>query len=113
MNLSVGSFQLFTGPSLYRNVPGADPRAATLRVSTSLARAKCVPDRSNRGEVTLVLEGAPDHAVELTPTELVRLVGVREAAGLTRKEALSAVASETGVAKREVYDAVVAAKAVP
>jgi len=66
-----------------------------------------------RGEVTLVLEGAPEHAVELTPTELVRLVGVREAAGLTRKEALAAVASETGVAKREVYDAVVAAKDLP
>jgi 16S rRNA (cytidine1402-2'-O)-methyltransferase len=66
-----------------------------------------------RGEVTLVLEGAPEHAVELTPGELVRLVGVREAAGLTRKEALAAVASETGLPKRDVYDAVVKAKAEP
>ena len=66
-----------------------------------------------RGEVTLVLEGAPERTVELTPDELVRLVGVREAAGLTRKEAMSAVASETGLAKREVYDAVVAAKPKP
>ncbi len=63
-----------------------------------------------RGEVTLVLEGAAEPTVELTPGELVRQVGVREAAGLTRKEALAAVAAETGRPKSEVYDAVVAAK---
>ncbi len=63
-----------------------------------------------RGEVTLVLEGAPEPRVELTPAELVRLVGVREAAGLTRKEALAAVAAETGRPRSDVYDAVVAAK---
>ena len=63
-----------------------------------------------RGEVTLVLEGAPEPTVELTAAELVRLVGVREAAGLTRKEALAAVAAETGVPRSTVYDAVVAAK---
>ncbi len=63
-----------------------------------------------RGEVTLVLEGAPERTEVLDGPELVRLVAVREAAGLTRKEALAAVASETGLPKREVYDAVVAAK---
>jgi 16S rRNA (cytidine1402-2'-O)-methyltransferase len=63
-----------------------------------------------RGEVTLVLEGAPEPTVELTPAELVRLVGVRETAGLTRKEALAAVAAESGLPKSAVYDAVVAAK---
>ncbi|MEX2289093.1 MAG: 16S rRNA (cytidine(1402)-2'-O)-methyltransferase [Mycobacteriales bacterium] len=63
-----------------------------------------------RGEVTLVLEGAAERLVELAPAELVRLVGVREAAGLTRKEALAAVAAETGLPRRDVYDAVVAAK---
>jgi 16S rRNA (cytidine1402-2'-O)-methyltransferase len=63
-----------------------------------------------RGEVTLVLAGAPEQTEELTPDELVRLVGVREQAGLTRKEALAAVAAETGLPKRDVYDAVVAAK---
>ena len=63
-----------------------------------------------RGEVTLVLEGAPEPTVERTPDELVRLVGVREAAGLTRKEALAAVAAETGQPRSAVYDAVVAAK---
>jgi 16S rRNA (cytidine1402-2'-O)-methyltransferase len=65
-----------------------------------------------RGEITVVVAGAPEPTVELTPEELVRQVGVREAAGLTRKEAVAAVAQETGLPKREVYDAVVALKAV-
>ena len=64
-----------------------------------------------RGEVTVVVAGAPEPTVELTGEELVRQVGVREAAGLTRKEAIAAVAQETGRPKSEVYDAVVAAKA--
>ena len=63
-----------------------------------------------RGEVTLVLAGAPEPEVDATPAELVRLVGVREQAGLSRKEAVVAVAAETGLPKRDVYDAVVAAK---
>ncbi len=63
-----------------------------------------------RGEVTLVLAGAAPSSVELTADELVRLVSVREAAGLTRKEALAAVASETGLPRSTVYDAMVAAK---
>ncbi len=63
-----------------------------------------------RGEVTLVLAGAPEPEVDATPAELARLVGVREAAGLSRKEAIAAVAQELGVPKREVYDAVVGAR---
>ncbi len=63
-----------------------------------------------RGEVTLVLAGAPEPEVEAGPDELVRLVGVRELAGLTRKEAVQAVAQETGRPRREVYDAVVSSK---
>ncbi|MCW2606086.1 MAG: tetrapyrrole methylase [Frankiales bacterium] len=62
------------------------------------------------GEVTVVLAGAPEPTVELTPAELVRLVEVRQQAGLTRKEALAAVVVETGVPRRDVFDAVVAAK---
>lgn len=65
-----------------------------------------------RGEVTVVVAGAPAPSVELTGDELVRQVAVRESAGLTRKEAIAAVAQETGVLRRDVYDAVVAAKAV-
>jgi len=64
-----------------------------------------------RGEITVVVAGAPESAVELTGEELVRQVGVRELAGLTRKDAIAAVAQETGLARRVVYDAVVAAKA--
>ena len=63
-----------------------------------------------RGEVTVVVEGAALVTVESTPAELARLVAVREAAGEPRKEAIAGVARELGVAKREVYDAVVSAK---
>jgi 16S rRNA (cytidine1402-2'-O)-methyltransferase len=64
-----------------------------------------------RGEITLVVAGAPEPDVELSGEELVRQVRLREEAGLSRKEAVGAVAQETGVPKREVYDAVVASKA--
>lgn len=64
-----------------------------------------------RGEITVVVAGAAERDVELSAAELVRQVRHREAAGLTRKEAVAAVAQETGVPKREVYDAVVRAKA--
>ncbi len=63
-----------------------------------------------RGEVTVVLAGAPQRVEELTPEALAGMVVVRQEAGLTRKEALAAVAAETGLPKREVYAAVVAAK---
>ncbi|MDT0571544.1 16S rRNA (cytidine(1402)-2'-O)-methyltransferase [Streptomyces sp. DSM 3412] len=64
-----------------------------------------------RGEITVVVEGAPERgAEELDAEELVRRVRVREEAGERRKEAIAAVAVEAGVPKREVFDAVVAAK---
>ncbi|MFD0208447.1 16S rRNA (cytidine(1402)-2'-O)-methyltransferase [Streptomyces hirsutus] len=64
-----------------------------------------------RGEITVVVEGAPDHGPgEVDAAELVRRVRVREEAGERRKEAIAAVAVEAGVPKREVFDAVVAAK---
>ena len=37
-------------------------------------------------------------------------VTAREAAGTPRKEAIAAVAAESGLRKRDVYDAVVAAR---
>jgi 16S rRNA (cytidine1402-2'-O)-methyltransferase len=64
-----------------------------------------------RGEITVVVAGAPEPSVELTAEELVRQVHVREEAGLSRKDAVAAVAQETGVPRRDVYDAVVQAKA--
>ncbi len=64
-----------------------------------------------RGEITVVVEGAPETGpAELDADELVRRVQVREEAGERRKEAIAAVAVETGLPKREVFDAVVAAK---
>ncbi|MFF8611598.1 16S rRNA (cytidine(1402)-2'-O)-methyltransferase [Streptomyces sp. NPDC015350] len=64
-----------------------------------------------RGEITVVVEGAADTGPgELDAAELVRRVRVREEAGERRKEAIAAVAAEAGLPKREVFDAVVAAK---
>jgi 16S rRNA (cytidine1402-2'-O)-methyltransferase len=64
-----------------------------------------------KGEITVVVAGAPPAAPqELTPAELARLVAVREEAGERRKEAIAAVAVELSVPKRDVFDAVVAAK---
>ncbi|MER7754822.1 16S rRNA (cytidine(1402)-2'-O)-methyltransferase [Kitasatospora sp. NPDC097643] len=64
-----------------------------------------------KGEITVVVAGAPPAAPqELTPAELARLVAVREEAGERRKEAIAAVAVELSLPKREVFDAVVAAK---
>jgi 16S rRNA (cytidine1402-2'-O)-methyltransferase len=101
------------------DVLGADRRAVVCRELTKtheevrrgpLAELAAWAEGGVLGEVTVVLAGAPEPEVDLTPAELVRLVGVREEAGLTRKEALAAVAAEAGVPRREVYDAVVAAK---
>ncbi|MFF1794909.1 16S rRNA (cytidine(1402)-2'-O)-methyltransferase [Kitasatospora sp. NPDC086009] len=67
-----------------------------------------------RGEITVVVAGAPPAApAELTPAELARRVAVREEAGERRKEAIAAVAAELALPKREVFDAVVAAKNTP
>ncbi|MFG2501427.1 16S rRNA (cytidine(1402)-2'-O)-methyltransferase [Streptomyces sp. NPDC048441] len=64
-----------------------------------------------RGEITVVVEGAPEKSAgELGPDELVRRVRVREEAGERRKEAIAAVAADAGLPKRDVFDAVVAAK---
>jgi 16S rRNA (cytidine1402-2'-O)-methyltransferase len=63
-----------------------------------------------RGELTLVVAGAP--AVNAAPdaAALAAEVAEREAAGQLRKDAIAAVAAAHGVPKRDVFDAVVAAK---
>ncbi|GHE83386.1 ribosomal RNA small subunit methyltransferase I [Streptomyces longispororuber] len=67
-----------------------------------------------RGEITVVVEGAPERdPADLDDGELVRRVRAREEAGERRKEAIAAVAADTGVPKRRVFDAVVAAKHAP
>jgi 16S rRNA (cytidine1402-2'-O)-methyltransferase len=63
-----------------------------------------------RGEITVVVAGAPAAAAVTDPSELARLVAAREDAGATRKAAIAAVAAAAGVPKRVVFDAMVAAK---
>ncbi|WP_283959114.1 16S rRNA (cytidine(1402)-2'-O)-methyltransferase [Streptomyces sp. 35G-GA-8] len=99
---------------------GADRRAAVCRELTKtyeevrrggLGELAAWAAEGVRGEITVVVEGAPERtAGELDPEELVRRVQVREEAGERRKEAIAAVAAEAGLPKREVFDAVVAAK---
>ncbi|MFC8989036.1 16S rRNA (cytidine(1402)-2'-O)-methyltransferase [Streptomyces sp. NPDC056956] len=99
---------------------GADRRAAVCRELTKtyeevrrgpLAELAEWAAAGVRGEITVVVEGAPEPGPgDVDADELVRRVRVREAAGERRKEAIAAVAVEAGVPKREVFDAVVAAK---
>ncbi|MET9965745.1 16S rRNA (cytidine(1402)-2'-O)-methyltransferase [Streptomyces sp. NPDC006356] len=101
-------------------VLGADRRAAVCRELTKtyeevrrggLGELAAWAAEGVRGEITVVVEGAPDKgAEEVDAAELVRRVRVREEAGERRKEAIAAVAAEAGLPKREVFDAVVAAK---
>ncbi|HET9900125.1 MAG TPA: 16S rRNA (cytidine(1402)-2'-O)-methyltransferase, partial [Actinomycetes bacterium] len=63
-----------------------------------------------RGEITVVVEGAPVSQAAVTEDELARDVADRERAGEPRKAAIAAVALRAGVPKRRVYAAVLAAK---
>ncbi len=61
-----------------------------------------------RGEITLVVAGAP--AVEqrrYSAAELAAAVGQRQESGLSRRDSIAAVARELGVPRREVYSAAV------
>lgn len=62
------------------------------------------------GEITLVIAGVDPSIREYEPSELALMVAMREEAGLTRKEAIAAVSEVLSLAKRVVFDAVVAAK---
>jgi 16S rRNA (cytidine1402-2'-O)-methyltransferase len=63
-----------------------------------------------RGEITLVVAGAVAGPVAMSAGELAAEVAAEEAAGADRKEAIRAVVTRTGLPRRVVYDAVVAAK---
>ncbi|MFE1264917.1 16S rRNA (cytidine(1402)-2'-O)-methyltransferase [Streptomyces albogriseolus] len=99
---------------------GAERRAAVCRELTKtyeevrrgpLAELAAWAAEGVRGEITVVVEGAPEKGPEeIDDAELVRRVRVREEAGERRKEAIAAVAAEAGLPKRQVFDAVVAAK---
>jgi 16S rRNA (cytidine1402-2'-O)-methyltransferase len=99
---------------------GAERRAAVCRELTKtykevrrggLGELAAWAAEGVRGEITVVVEGAPEKGpAEIDAAELVRRVRAREEAGERRKEAIAAVAAEAGLPKREVFDAVVAAK---
>lgn len=59
-----------------------------------------------RGEVTIVVSGAEPVAPHLTADDMVALVREREEQGMTTRDAIAAVVDETGLRKREVYNAV-------
>jgi 16S rRNA (cytidine1402-2'-O)-methyltransferase len=63
-----------------------------------------------RGEITLVVAGAPEVVAASDAGTLAAEVAVRVEAGQDRKDAIAEVARVIGVPKREVFDAVVAAK---
>ncbi|MEU2993991.1 16S rRNA (cytidine(1402)-2'-O)-methyltransferase [Streptomyces griseoincarnatus] len=102
------------------DVFGGERRAAVCRELTKtyeeirrgpLAELAAWAAEGVRGEITVVVEGAPEkRPEEYDDAELVRRVRVREEAGERRKEAIAAVAAEAGLPKRQVFDAVVAAK---
>mgnify|MGYP002145446858 FL=1 len=64
------------------------------------------------GEITVVISGAGEGAKELSQQEIIEAVRKLESVGMDRKEAIAAVATELDLPKREVFDAMVAAKNV-
>jgi len=70
-----------------------------------------VADAPPKGEITLVVAGAPaGPATRPADPELAAEVADREAAGTARKEAIAEVARAHALPKREVYDAVLRAR---
>ncbi|MGI5167211.1 16S rRNA (cytidine(1402)-2'-O)-methyltransferase [Spirillospora sp. CA-253888] len=99
---------------------GADRPAAVCRELTKtyeevrrgpLAELAGWAEEGVRGEITLVVGGAPAPEGLSDPADLAAAVAAREAAGTPRKQAITEVAKENGLPKRVVYDAVVAARA--
>jgi 16S rRNA (cytidine1402-2'-O)-methyltransferase len=75
-----------------------------LRGTAAEIRATLAARPSIKGEMTLVIGGAPEHvAVDGDPKEIVALL---EQQGLERMEAIKAAAKQLGLPKRVVYQAV-------
>jgi 16S rRNA (cytidine1402-2'-O)-methyltransferase len=62
------------------------------------------------GELTVVLEGFDPGTRQFSQEELIRLVLEQESTGESRREAIAQVANVNKVAKRVVFDAMVAYK---
>ena len=76
-------------------------------VRGSLAELITWSNREILGEITLVISGAQP-SPETTAQDWVELVSTRVEVGETQRDAISSVARELGVPKRDVYDAVLA-----
>ena len=61
-------------------------------------------------KLTIVFDGATTGAKQNTQIEIVQKVLELESVGMARKEAISKVAADLDLAKRDVFDAMVAAK---
>ncbi|MBO0827406.1 MAG: 16S rRNA (cytidine(1402)-2'-O)-methyltransferase [Streptosporangiales bacterium] len=101
---------------------GADRRAVVCRELTktyeevergALADLVAWAGDGVRGEVTLVVAGAPPASASIDPVDLAAAVADRERAGEPRKEAIAAVAKDAGIPKRVVYAAVVRSADTP
>jgi len=63
------------------------------------------------GEITLVIAGpSAGEIAELTPVEIAAKVKELEGVGATRQEAVAQIATEFGLRKRAIFDALVASK---
>jgi 16S rRNA (cytidine1402-2'-O)-methyltransferase len=98
-------------------VLGPDRRAAVCRELTktyeevvrgTLAELAAWAVEGARGEITVVLEGAQPISAE--PADLVDRVEALVAKGMRLKDACAEVAAGTGASRRELYDAVLAAR---
>ncbi|MFE3444353.1 16S rRNA (cytidine(1402)-2'-O)-methyltransferase [Nocardia sp. NPDC059180] len=98
-------------------VLGPDRRAAVCRELTktyeeivrgTLAELAAWAVDGARGEITVVVEGAQPTTAE--PADLVAEVETRVGEGVRLKDACAEIASTTGVSRKELYDAVLAAR---
>jgi 16S rRNA (cytidine1402-2'-O)-methyltransferase len=78
-------------------------------VRGSFAELVTWADREILGEITLVVAGASPIAAT-TATDWVALVDTRVQLGISQRDAIAEVAKELRVPKRDVYDAVLAAR---
>ena len=105
-----------------KDVLGSDRSAAVCRELTktyeeirrgTLAELEQWAADGVKGEITIVVQGASADIAVGDPDQWVAQVHALESAGMTRKEAIADVAHSTGARKRDVFDAVVAAKGQP
>ena len=58
-----------------------------------------------KGEITIVVAGAVEQKVDYSEAELAERVAAKQSAGLSKRDAIDAVTTETGAARKQVYAA--------